>query len=47
MKKLWVGYLLMMLNALTLFCGISPFENSQLVLFPAIYRVYCYGCSVS
>ena len=33
MKKLWVGYLLMMLSTNIILC-ISPFENSQLVLFP-------------
>ena len=31
MKKLWVGYLLMMLSTNIILC-ISPFENSQLVL---------------
>lgn len=33
MKKLWVGYLLMMLSTNIILC-ISPFENSQLVIFP-------------
>ena len=31
MKKLWVGYPLMMLSTKIILC-ISPFENSQLVL---------------
>lgn len=33
MKKLWVGYLLMMLSTNIILC-INPSENSQIVLFP-------------